>query len=265
MIRSNINFKNTKAERDAMRFAGNFNAEVMDHIRPLVKVGVHTGAIDDAVYEYTIKHGHRPASLKYEGYPKSCCISVNDVVAHGIPGSYAIRDGDVVNVDVATFVDGWIGDQCETFLVGNVSQSARDVTQCSFDCMYLGIDAICPGGQIEDISFAIARRAYELDFGVVRDLVGHGIGKAFHEEPSVPFFPTSPRSEIRIEPGMCFTIEPMINTGTHRIRIDKRDGWTARTFDGGLSAQFEHSILVTEDGVEILTETQSGPQRGHVF
>jgi methionyl aminopeptidase len=249
-----------------MRNAGKFNAQLMDFLRPHVKAGIRTDELDRAIHDYTVSHGHRPATLNYKGFSKSCCISVNDVVAHGIPGDYVIKDGDIVNVDITTFVDGWIGDQCETFLIGEVSPIAKKVTQCAFDCMYLGIDAVRPGGAIEDIGYAISRAAYDRGLSVVRDLVGHGIGRNFHEEPSIPFFfPTEPRSRERIEPGMCFTIEPMINTGTHRIKIDERDGWTARTLDGGLSAQFEHSILVTDDGAEILTQTQEGPQRGHKF
>jgi len=260
-----IILKRTQAERDAVRNAGRFNAQLMDYVRPHVKAGVTTGELDRLIHDYTLQHGHRPATLNYKGFSKSCCISVNEVVAHGIPGKYEIKEGDVVSLDVTTYVDGWIGDQCETFLIGRVSPIAKKVTQCAFDCMYLGIDAIRPDGVIEDIAFAISREAYERGFGVVRDLVGHGIGRSFHEEPSVPFFPTEPRSRDRIEPGMCFTVEPMINTGTYRIKIDKKDKWTVRTLDGGLSAQFEHSVLVTEDGVEILTTTRDGPQRGHQF
>jgi methionyl aminopeptidase len=190
---------------------------------------------------------------------------VNDVVCHGIPGNYVLAEGDIVNVDLTSVVDGWHGDQSETFMIGNVSDQARRVTQCAFDCLYLGIEAIKPGGRVADIGRAIVQGANRYGFSVVREYVGHGIGRSFHQEPSIPHFPNSQAERERIEPGMCFTIEPMINTGRRATRLDKSDGWTVRTRDGGLSAQFEHTILMTEDGPEILTPTKAGPQRGHVF
>ncbi|GIW94374.1 MAG: methionine aminopeptidase [Pirellulaceae bacterium] len=255
----------TATERDAMRQAGRFNAELMDFVRQHVREGISTGQIDRLVYEYTMAAGHRPASLNYMGYPKSCCISVNDVVCHGIPGDYVLREGDLVNVDVATIVDGWHADQSETFLIGEVSQEARAVTQCAFDCLYLAIRALYPGCSVYDVGYAIYTEAARRGFSVVYDLVGHGLGRQFHQDPSVFHHPKPECRRVKLLPGMCFTIEPMINAGSRFTVLDKSDGWTIRTRDGKLSAQFEHSILMTENGPEILTQTALGPRPGHRF
>lgn len=255
----------TETERDAMRTAGRFNAQLMDFVRKHVATGVATAAIDRLVVEYTHDHGHLCACLGYLGFPKSCCISVNDVVCHGIPGRYQLQNGDIVNIDVTTIVDGWIGDQSETFLIGEVSAEGRSVTQCAFDCLYDAIAAIGPGSRVAEIGQAIVRRAHTHQYSVVREYVGHGIGRRFHQDPSIPHFPNRQAYLDRLEPGMCFTIEPMINAGTRDTVLDRRDGWTVRTKDGRLTAQFEHTILMTERGPEILTLTQEGPQRGHQF
>ena len=252
-------------ERDAMRHAGQFNAQLMDYIRDFVRAGISTSEIDRLVHEYTLAHRHRPATLGYQGYAKSCCTSVNDVVCHGIPGSYVLLEGDVVNVDLTSIVDGWLGDQSETFVVGKASAEARNVTQAAFDCMFLAIDAIRPGCRVAEIGRVITSEASKRGFGVVREYVGHGIGRRFHQEPSIPHYPTRQAHLDRLFPGMCFTIEPMINAGTRETQLDKSDGWTVRTRDGKLSAQFEHTIMMTEDGPEILTLTQNGPLRGHQF
>jgi methionyl aminopeptidase len=252
-------------ERDAMRAAGRFNAELLDHVRPHVTEGVTTGELDRMIHDFTREHGHTPACLGYQGFPKSCCTSVNDVICHGIPDDYVLRGGDIVNIDVTTIVDGWFGDQSETFLVGTVSDEARRLTQCAFDCLYAAIDNLQPGCRISNIGEAIVRRAKQDGFSVVKEYVGHGLGRQFHQEPSIPHFPNTASRLERLEPGVCFTIEPMINSGSRHTRLDKDDGWTVRTRDGRLSAQFEHSILMTEDGPEILTPTKNGPQRGHKF
>lgn len=266
MLRKRNKLQLTAAQRDSMRAAGRFNAEVMDHIRPLVKAGVTTAAIDDAVREYTKAHGHRAATLGYQGYPKSCCTSINDVICHGIPNEYALQEGDIINVDLTSVVDGWFGDQSETFLIGQCSDEARAVTQCSFDCLYLAIEALTPGCRVSVIGETVVREAHARGFSVVREYVGHGLGRAFHQDPSIPHFPNRQSRIDRLLPGMCFTIEPMINAGTRYAKpVDKADGWTVRTRDGKLSAQFEHTILMTEDGPEILTLTQDGPRRGHRF
>ena len=252
-------------ERDAMREAGAFNAQLMDFIRPHVRAGMTTAGIDRLIHEYTLDHRHRPACLGYQGFPKSCCTSVNEVVCHGIPGDYELQDGDIVNIDVTSIVNGWIGDSSETFLIGNVSDEAREVTQCALDCLYLGIDALSPGCRVAEIGRAITAEANRFGYGVVREYVGHGIGRRFHQEPSIPHYPNRQAHIDRIHPGMCFTVEPMINLGTRETVLDRSDGWTVRTKDGKLSAQFEHTILMTEDGPELLTLTQNGPDRDFRF
>lgn len=254
----------SEAERDAMRAAGRFNAQVMDFIRPYVRPGVTTNELDRLVYEYTLAHGHTPACLHYKNYPKTICASVNDVVCHGIPDDRPLREGDIVNIDLTTIVDGWHGDQSETFLIGEVSDEARRLVQTCFDCLYLGIAAAKPYGRINDIGRAIEHHAHSQGFSVVREYQGHGIGREFHQDPGIPHYPQ--RGYVaRLEPGMCFTIEPMINAGTWRTVVDPVDRWTVRTKDGKLSAQFEHTILMTETGPEILTQTEHGPRPGHKF
>jgi methionyl aminopeptidase len=252
------------AEREKMRVAGRFNAQLMDFIRPHIREGVTTGEIDRLVYEYTRDHGHRPASLKYQGFPKSCCTSVNDIICHGIPSNYVLKSGDIVNVDLTTVVHGWHGDQSETFMIGQVSDAARLVTQCAFDALYRAIDALFPGCRVSVIGDSVVKEAAKYGFGVVEEYVGHGLGRRFHQEPSIPHVPTRQSRYERLLPGMCFTVEPMVNGGTKNSYVEA-DGWTVRTRDGQPSAQFEHTVLMTEDGPEILTPTQDGPQRGHRF
>jgi methionyl aminopeptidase len=270
VIRRQPRIRLVEQEREMMRAACRFNAELMDIVRPHVKPGVTTGQLDRIVHEYTLDHGHLPACLNYPGeagaFPKSCCISVNDVICHGIPGSYELKPGDLANVDLTTIVEGWHGDQSETFLIGEVSEEARKVTQCAFDCLYLGIEATSPGCRISVIGQAIVdhvKRNY--GFGVVDKYVGHGIGTQFHQRPNIPHVPSPQSQRERLHPGMCFTIEPMINGGTPNSVCDRSDGWTVRTQDGRPSAQFEHTILMTEDGPEILTLTKHGPKAGFRF
>ncbi len=255
----------TEIQRDAMRNAGRVNAELMDFIRPFIVAGTTTGKIDELVRAWTLQHGHKPATLGYQNYPKSCCTSVNDVICHGIPDRYVLRDGDIINVDITTIVDGWHGDQSETFLIGEVNQQRRAVTQCAFDCLYLAIEALTPGCRVSAIGETVVAEAHRRGFSVVREYVGHGLGRQFHLDPSIPHFPNRQARIDKLLPGMCFTVEPMINAGSRYTRSDKRDGWTVRTKDGFPSAQFEHSILMTETGPEILTLTQNGPRRGHQF
>jgi methionyl aminopeptidase len=237
----------------------------MDFIRPHVQPGISTGEIDRLVHEYTLEHGHIPAPLNYQGFPKSCCTSVNDVICHGIPGQYVLREGDIVNIDVTSIVDGWHGDQSETFLIGQVSDQARAVVQCSFDCLWAAIDGIKPNCRISDIGTAIVRIAHSRGYSVVRDYVGHGVGKRFHQEPTISHVPTPDGRRQRLRPGVSFTIEPMINIGVPDGVQDEHDGWTVRTKDGKLSAQFEHTIMMGQDGTEVLTLTKGGPQKGHKF
>lgn len=265
MLHGRKSLRLNKMERAAMRTACQFNAQVMDFIRPHVREGVSTREIDQRIHEYTVQHGHVPAPLGYQGFPKSCCTSVNDVICHGIPDEYVLQAGDLVNVDITTIVQGWHGDQSETFLIGPVSDTARRVTQCAFDCLWAAIRVLTPGCLISDIGDTIVALAQEQGFSVVREYVGHGLGRRFHQEPSVPHYPTRQSRQERLYPGVCFTIEPMINAGRRYTVLDKHDGWTVRTRDGELSAQFEHTILMTEEGPEVLTLTQQGPREGHAF
>jgi len=270
MIRKKPRIRLVEFERLKMRTAGKFNAELMDVVREHVFEGQATEDIDKLVYDYTMDHGHVPACLNYSGderpFPKSCCISVNEVVCHGIPSNDRLRDGDIVNVDLTTIVDGWHADQSETFLLGRCQPETLRVTQCAFDSLYKAIDALTPGCKVAVIGRTIVEYARnQLGYGVVDKYVGHGIGTAFHQRPNIPHVPTRTSHREHLEPGMCFTIEPMINIGTASTQLDKYDGWTVRTADGKLSAQFEHTILMTEDGPEILTPTKNGPQRGHRF
>jgi len=252
-------------ERESMRSACQFNAQLMDHVRQFVGPDTTTGTIDKIVVEYTQDHGHRSATLGYHNFPKSCCVSVNDVICHGVPDKYKLKPGDIVNVDLTTIVDGWFGDQSETFLIGECSEQAIAVTQAAHDCLYLGIEATSPDGRVADIGRAIVAEAHARGFSVVREFVGHGVGRKFHQDPSIPHYPNRHAYLDRLLPGMCFTVEPMINVGTHLTVLDKRDGWTVRSKDGKLSAQFEHTVLMTEEGPEILTYTKRGPQKGHKF
>jgi len=265
MLKQSKNIILTGAQRDKMRAAGRANAALLDFIRPKVTAGVTTEQIDRWIYHWTMDHGYRPATLGYQGYTKSCCTSINDVICHGIPGPYELRDGDIINIDVTTIVDGWHGDQSETVLIGSVSEEKLAVTQCAFDCLWLAIDAITPGCPVSVIGETIVAEAHRRGFSVVREYVGHGLGRSFHQDPSIPHFPNRQSRVDRLFPGVTFTIEPMINAGTRFTRLDKADGWTVRTKDGKASAQFEHTVLMTEEGPEILTPTQHGPQQGHVF
>lgn len=248
-----------------MRAAGKFNAQLMDHVRDHIRAGITTLEIDELVHQYTLDHGHKPATLGYVGYPKSCCTSINDVICHGIPDNTVLRRGDIVNVDITSIVEGWHGDQSETFIIGEATEEARAVTQCAFDCLYLAIDALFPGCTVNVIGDAVVREAHRRGFSVVREYVGHGLGEVFHQAPNIPHVPDRKSKQVRLLPGMCFTIEPMVNVGTRYTRLDKKDGWTVRTRDSKLSAQFEHTILMTEEGPEILTQTEQGPQRNHKF
>ena len=252
-------------DREALRAACRFNSELMDYLRPFIKPGVTTGEIDQRTYNYTIENGHTPACLGYNGYPKTVCTSVNEVVCHGIPGDYVLREGDIVNVDLTTIVRGWHGDQSETFLIGEVSPHAKRIVQAAFDALWIGIRAIKPFGRVIDIGRAIYRFAKDQGYEIVREFQGHGLGRAFHQEPGIPHFPDLQSGKAVIRPGTCFTIEPMLNEGTWKTEVDTADGWTVRTQDRRLSAQFEHAILMTEKGPEILTLTKDGPQEGHRF
>lgn len=254
------------AGRDGMRTAGKFNAQLMDQVRLIMRPGISTDEIDKFVNVYTISHGHQLACLGYQGssgipFPKSCCISVNAVVCHGIPDDYILKDGDIVNVDLTSIVDGWHGDSSEMFFIGNVSDESRRLVDCTLACLHAGIRAVRVYGPIGAIGEAITKLARASGFSVVRDFQGHGIGRRFHQPPGIPHFPDHASASHLLVPNTCFTIEPMLNTGSYNCEIDVLgDGWTVTTSDKGLSAQFEHTILLTDDGPEILTLTKGGPQ-----
>lgn len=252
-------------ERPRLRTAGRFNAELLDHLRPYVAPGISTLDLDRIAYEFTVAHGHKPACLGYKGYPNTLCTSVNDIVCHGIPDRRVLKDGDIVNIDATTIVDGYHGDSSETFLVGRCSDEARRLVQATFDAMHVGIQAVHPYGTVYEVGREITEFARRLGFGVVREYQGHGVGREFHTEPGIPHFPYRSGMRQVLLPGMCFTIEPMLNAGSWKTIKDDKDGWPVRTADRSLSAQFEHTVLLTEDGPEILTTTGFGPQEGHRF
>jgi methionyl aminopeptidase len=241
---------------EKMRKAGAFNGELLDYIRPYVKAGISTEQINTLVHQYTIKHGHIPACLGYHGFPKSVCVSRNNIVCHGIPSPDEIlQEGDIVNVDLTTIVDGYYADSSETFMIGEVSEKARKLVDITARAMILGIDAVKPGVPLRAVAEAIEPFVNSEGCSVVQQYTGHGIGKSFHEHFTVYHHIDPDCESIILEPGMTFTVEPMINLGHYAVVTDRKDGWTVRTKDGSLSAQFEHTILVTENGAEVLTLT----------
>ncbi|MEC4815697.1 MAG: type I methionyl aminopeptidase [Scytonema sp. PMC 1069.18] len=239
-------------ELEKMRKAGRLAAQLLRHLEPMVKPGVSTLELNDEAERWTQAHGAKSAPLGYKGYPKSICTSVNEVVCHGIPNAKQIlRDGDIINVDVTLIVDGYHGDTSETFFVGTPSPLAKKLVEVTRECRRRGIAEVKPGGYIGDIGAAIQEYAESQGFSVVRDFVGHGISNIFHTAPEIPHYGTRGKGK-RLRPGMVFTIEPMINEGTYEFEV-LSDGWTAVTRDRKLTAQFEHTVAVTENGVEILT------------
>jgi methionyl aminopeptidase len=246
----------TPEEIAGMRRAGAANGELMDYIRPFVKVGVATAELDRLVHEWTVARGYVPACLGYHGFPRSCCISLNDVVCHGIPSEgQVIKAGDIVNVDLTTIVDGFYGDSSETFLIGEVTAEARHLVEVAARCMMRGIAAVTPGESLKTVAAAIEPYARSQGCSVVQQYTGHGIGRQFHEHFTVYHHQAPDADRVIMHPGITFTVEPMINQGDWRVTTDPVDSWTVRTADGSLSAQFEHTVLVTEQGVEALTLT----------
>ena len=242
----------SQREIEKMRQAGSLAAKLLQHLEPLVKPGVSTLQLNDEAERWTLQHGAKSAPLGYKGFPKSICTSVNEVICHGIPNAKQIlKEGDIINIDVTPIVEGYHGDTSKTFLVGNPSPTAQKLVEVTQECLRLGIAEGKPGAKIGDIGAAIQEYAESFGFSVVRDFVGHGISHIFHTAPDVPHYGIRGRGK-KLRAGMVFTIEPMINEGTHEAEM-LNDGWTAVTSDRLLSAQFEHTIVVTEDGVEILT------------
>ncbi|MEH2317255.1 type I methionyl aminopeptidase [Nostoc sp.] len=242
----------SQRELDKMRQAGRLAAKLLQHLEPFVKPGVSTLELNDEAERWTQAHGAKSAPLGYKGYPKSICTSVNEVICHGIPNAKQIlKEGDIINIDVTPIVEGYHGDTSKTFFVGIPSPKTRKLVEVTEECLRLGIAEVKPGGRIGDIGAAIQEYAEAQGFSVVRDFVGHGISNIFHTAPDVPHYGTRGKGK-RLRPGMVFTIEPMINEGTYEVEV-LSDKWTAVTRDRQLSAQCEHTLAVTEDGVEILT------------
>ena len=253
----------TPEDIERMRVAGRLAAEVLDFIAPRVRPGVTTGELDRLCHEYMVEvQGTVPAPLNYAppGYrpfPKSICTSVNHQVCHGIPGDRVLKNGDIVNIDITVIKDGWHGDTSRMFYVGEPSVAARRLCEVTYECLWAGIARVRPGGFLGDIGHAIQTHAEKHGFSVVREFCGHGIGRRFHEEPQVLHY-GKPGTLDRLAPGMIFTVEPMINAGRREIR-ELADGWTIVTKDHSLSAQWEHTVLVTETGYEVLTVSERMP------
>lgn len=238
-----------------MEKAGRIAAKALAHIKPYIQAGISTEEIDRIIHEFCLSHGATPAPLGYHGFPKACCTSINEVVCHGVPGSDILKDGDIINVDVTAIVDGYHGDTSATFFVGQVSDRAQRITQAAYDCMMKGIEAVIADGTTGDIGFAVNKLATQRGYHVVRDIGGHGIGRKFHEEPFVPSYGKKGRGD-RLHLNGTITVEPMINETAADIIEHDIPGSTIKWYTTGdrtLSAQFEHTVLITERGAEILT------------
>ncbi|MGF1543757.1 MAG: type I methionyl aminopeptidase [Parvularculaceae bacterium] len=250
---------------EGMRRAGALAASCLDMLGPHVRPGVSTEAIDDLVREFVLDHGALSATIGYRGYRHATCISLNHVICHGIPSEKTLKNGDIMNIDVTVIVDGWHGDTSRMFYAGEPKVKARRLVETTYAAMMAGVEAVKPGATLRDIGRAIQTLAEAEGFSVVRDFCGHGLGRVFHDAPNVVHYAeyrdrlhgVHRAPETRLEPGMFFTVEPMINDGKPDVKLLK-DGWTAVSRDKSLSAQFEHSIGVTEDGVEIFTQSPAG-------
>jgi methionyl aminopeptidase len=253
-------------EIEKMRLAGAFNGELMEYIRQYVKIGTDTEKINSIVHEYTLDNGHIPATLNYGGFPKSCCTSINSVVCHGIPSKEEIiQNGDIINVDLTTIVNGYFGDQSETFMLGDVTKEAQKLVTTTAEATIAAINAVGPGLPLSIVGDTIAPIIKKAGFSVVRTYTGHGIGSEFHENITVLHHKNVENQNIILEPGMTFTIEPMINAGNWGVFTSKQDGWTVYSKDKTLSAQFEHTLLITETGREVLTLTPSQRASGEII
>jgi methionyl aminopeptidase len=245
-----IRLKDAKAI-SGIRAAGKLVLQTLALVEDILRPGIVTETINTLVHEFTLKNGGTPAPLSYRGFPKSVCVSANEVICHGIPGERELRDGDIVNVDITTILNGYYADANKTFFIGSPGPDARKIVTVARECLKRGMGQVRPGNTLGDIGFAIQEYAESQGCSVVREFVGHGVGYEFHEPPQVPHFGRK-NEGIALVPGMVFTIEPMINLGEKNLRI-LEDGWTAVTRDGSLSAQYEQTILVTHDGYESLT------------
>ncbi|MCX5614821.1 MULTISPECIES: type I methionyl aminopeptidase [Bombella] len=239
-----------------LKAAGQLAAATLDMITEHVRPGITTGELDKIIHDYTLAHGATPAPLNYHGFPKSCCISLNHVVCHGIPGERRLQEGDVLNIDVTSILNGWYGDTSRMYVVGKPPRKAEKLIDLTYQALMLGIEQVRPGATLGDIGYAIQSFAEKHRLGVVRDFCGHGIGRSFHEAPSVLHYGRPGQGTV-LEAGMVFTIEPMLNLGKPDVKV-LADEWTAVTRDRSLSAQFEHQLGVTEDGYEIFTLSPRG-------
>ena len=246
----------TSEDFDGMRRACQLTAHCLDEVAKMVEPGVDTNAIDKMVFEFGMDNGAVPATLNYRGYPYSSCISLNHVVCHGMPGDKPLKDGDILNVDITFVLDGWHGDSSRMYIAGQPKRAAERLVDLTYDCLMVGIEQVKPGNRIGAIGAAIQELAESNRCSVVRDFCGHGLGRLFHDAPNVLHYGRA-NEGVEMKPGMIFTIEPMINLGKPHVKI-LRDGWTAVTRDRSLSAQFEHSVGVTEDGCEIFTTSPGG-------
>ncbi|WP_073013765.1 type I methionyl aminopeptidase [Roseibium suaedae] len=246
----------SKDDFAGMHKACQLTAGCLDELAAIVKPGVTTQEIDDFVYAYGTERGGIPATLNYRGYTKSSCTSINHVVCHGIPNDKPLREGDIVNIDVTYIVDGWHGDSSRMYPVGEIARKAERLLEVTYESLMIGIEAAKPGNTTGDIGAAIQTFVEGNRFSVVRDFCGHGVGKLFHDTPNILHY-GRPGEGIELRPGMIFTIEPMVNTGRPHVKV-LSDGWTAVTRDRSLSAQYEHSIGITEDGCEIFTLSPAG-------
>ena len=239
---------------EAIKRSAALNTAVLDHVASHIHEGMCTEEIDRLVYDFTTEHGGIPAPLNYDGFPKSVCTSLNNVICHGIPSEYEIlQEGDILNVDVSTILNGYYSDASRMFTIGDISPEAERLVRVTQECVDLGLKAARPWGHLGDIAYAINSHAKKHGYSVVEDIGGHGIGLDFHEEPFVSYV-TPKGSEMVLVPGMMFTIEPMVNEGSPDFFVDEDDDWTVYTIDDGLSAQVEYMVLVTETGIEVLSK-----------
>ena len=242
----------TEEEISLMREPCRIVKETLEYVGKHICAGMTTKQVDELVYKYITANGAIPSSLGYYGYPASACVSVNEVVVHGIPGDRVIEEGDIVSVDITAEKNGFNGDAARTFMIGNVSEEKRKLVEVTRECFFKAIEGLRAGSPLFDIGYAVQTHAESHGYGVVRALVGHGIGREMHEDPSVPNYGRK-GTGLRLKAGMTICIEPMINMGTYKVIFDKQDGWTVTTADKKPSAHYENTVLIREDGVEILT------------
>lgn len=243
----------TPEQIEGIRKSSILAAQTLKYLEQFAVPGNTTALIDKKCEEFIRDHGASAATKGYNGFPASCCTSPNDVICHGIPGKYELRDGDILNIDVTTILDGYFGDTCKMYPIGQISEYAQKLLDVTKECLRIGISQCYPDNHLGNIGYEINKYAVSHGYSVVYEFCGHGIGLKFHEDPEVSHIATK-NSGPKLKPGMTFTIEPMINAGKARSKVDKHDGWTARTIDGKLSAQYEHTILITPGKADVLTD-----------